>query len=594
MHRILILLFLILSTTASGQSEALAKNYFEQGEYEKSLTLFERLYNKNPGRYDYLIFIVQSNQQLERFSEAEKLLLGKLNGPNIFPQFYIELGYNYALQKKDVEAQKYYDLAIQFTFEKPIYAYSVGKAFWGYNLLDQAVMVYEKAMEMDPSKDFNLYLAQIYGEQGKLKEMFSKYIDLIIKTPENKAAAQNNFSQYINEDPTNEANQILRRLLLQRSQENPDIIYNQLLSWLFVQQNEFTKAFQQEKAIYKRLGSQNLRSIIDLGIIAISKEDHDNATEIINFVIENSVTIESKLQGYQFLMKIELAKANTNDYKRIEQQFLDLFNEFGLGPQTYVLQIDYNHFLAFRADQKNEAIENLKNLMKKPLTAYQEARVKMELSDILVFDEKFNQALIYYSQIQNAIKTDVLAQEARFKVARTSYFKGDFEWAQIQLDVLKKSASQLIANDAMQLSLLIRDNSLDDSTQTAIKKYARADLLALQNKDEEAIIALETILTDHKGEKIEDEALLKQGELFERVGEHRKAESNYLKLIEHYKDDILADDAYFRLALIYENVLNDPSKAKEFYEQIIFNFADSIYFVEARKKFRTLRGDAIN
>ena len=594
MHRILILLFLILSTTASGQSEALAKNYFEQGEYEKSLALFERLYNKNPGRYDYFIFIVQSNQQLERFSEAEKLLLGKLNGPNIFPQFYIELGYNYALQKKDAEAQKYYDLAIQFSFEKPIYAYSLGKAFWGYNLLDQAVMVYTKAMEIDPSKDFNLYLAQIYGEQGKLKEMFSKYIDLIIKTPGNKAAAQNNFSQYINEDPTNEANQILRKLLLQRSQENPDIIYNQMLSWLFVQQNEFRKAFQQEKAIYKRLGSQNLRSIIDLGIIAISKEDYDNATEIITFVIENSVTIESKLQGYQFLMTIELAKANTNDHKRIEQQFLDLFNEFGSGPQTYILQIDYNHFLAFQADQKNEAIENLKNLMKKPLTTYQEARVKMELSDILVFDEKFNQALIYYSQIQNAIKTDVLAQEARFKVARTSYFKGDFEWAQIQLDVLKKSASQLIANDAMQLSLLIRDNSLDDSTQTAIKKYARADLLALQNKDDEAIAALEAILTDHKGEKIEDEALLKQGELFERNGEYRKAETNYLKLIEHYKDDILADDAYYRLAKIYENKLDDPGKAKEFYEQIIFDFADSIYFVEARKKFRTLRGDAIN
>jgi outer membrane protein assembly factor BamD (BamD/ComL family) len=66
----------------------------------------------------------------------------------------------------------------------------------------------------------------------------------------------------------------------------------------------------------------------------------------------------------------------------------------------------------------------------------------------LVFDEKFNQALIYYSQIQNKIKNDPIAQEARFKVARTSYFKGDFAWAQTQLDILKKSTSQLIANDA--------------------------------------------------------------------------------------------------------------------------------------------------
>ena len=187
-----------------------------------------------------------------------------------------------------------------------------------------------------------------------------------------------------------------------------------------------------------------------------------------------------------------------------------------------------------------------------------------------------------------------MAQEARFKVAQTSYFKGDFSWAQVQLDVLRKSASQLIANDAMQLSLMIRDNSLEDSTQTALKKYARADLLMLQNKNTEAITVLEDILTNHKGEKIEDEALLKQGELYERTKQFPKAESNYLKLIELYKEDILADDAHFKLAKLYENELQDPQKAKQLYEQIIFNYADSIYFVEARKKYRTLRGDAIN
>ena len=218
----------------------------------------------------------------------------------------------------------------------------------------------------------------------------------------------------------------------------------------------------------------------------------------------------------------------------------------------------------------------------------------MELADILVFDEKFNQALIYYSQIQKKVQSDVLAQEACFKVAQTSYFKGDFEWAQIQLDVLRKSASQLIANDAMQLSLMIRDNSLEDSTQTALKKYARADLMSFQQKDKDAIDALEDIITNHKGEKIEDEALLKQGELFEKTKQFNKAEANYLKLIEFYNEDILADDAHFRLAKLYEEQLNQPEKAKELYEQIIFNFADSIYFVEARKKFRSLRGDAIN
>jgi len=211
----------------------------------------------------------------------------------------------------------------------------------------------------------------------------------------------------------------------------------------------------------------------------------------------------------------------------------------------------------------------------------------------LVFDEKFNLALIYYSQIQKKVKNDVLAQEARFKVAKTSYYKGDFKWAQIQLNVLKKSTSQLIANDAMQLSLIIHDNSIEDSIQSALKLYARADLLTFQKKETEAITVLKDILTNHKGENIEDEALFKLGELYENKNEIDKAEATYLKLIQFYNEDILADDAHYRLAKLYENKLELPEKAKEYYEYIIFNFADSIYFIEARKKYRILRGDAI-
>jgi TolA-binding protein len=117
--------------------------------------------------------------------------------------------------------------------------------------------------------------------------------------------------------------------------------------------------------------------------------------------------------------------------------------------------------------------------------------------------------------------------------------------------------------------------------------------MSFQNKNTQAIAALEDIITNHKGEKIEDEALLKQGELYEKTEQYTKAEENYLKLIEFYKEDILADDAFYRLGKLYENKLGQPEKAKQFYEQIIFEFADSIYFVDARKRYRLLRGDEI-
>ena len=577
----------------NAQNNLLAENYFEQGEYEKALTLYTQLYKKNKN-FNYFKAIVASHQQLEDYKEAEKLLKERLN-IKIIPQLYVELGYNYSLQENDSLATINYDKAILFVKESEKFNYgrSIGESFEKYSLLNNAIETYIIAMNAFPDTDFSYQLASIYGEQGNLEKMFDSYLVLIKKNPSYQGIAQQNFSLYISENPTEEGNVLLRKALLQKLQKQPDILYNELLSWLFIQQKEYKKAFTQEKAIYKRTGNNDLSGIVDIAYFASNDDDDENAISIVNFLIENASTPEEKIAGYQHLMKIKLKTASKKEYPKIKKSYEDLFNEFGSGKETHQLQLDYNYFLGFQNNEKDLAVSNLKSFSKQPLSQYQEARIKMLLADILVFDEKFNQALIYYSQIQQDVKGDLLAQEARFKVAKTSYFKADFTWAQVQLDVLKKSATQLIANDAMQLSLLIKDNTLEDSTQTALKQFARADLLTFQKKETEAISVLKNLLENHKGEKIEDEALLKLGELYELKGEFEKAEASYRALIQFYNEDILADDAHYRLAKLYEIKLNQPQKAKEYYELLIFNFEDSIYFVEARKKYRMLRGDEI-
>ncbi|MCB0456393.1 MAG: tetratricopeptide repeat protein [Flavobacteriaceae bacterium] len=593
MRYFLIAFLFIFSLGIKAQNELLAKNYFEQGEYEKALVLYKKLVQQNKGNTRYIIDLVKTHQQLEQYQEAESVLKEFTEGTRIFPQFLVELGYNFALQNKDSVAHLNYQKAIDFTKDNNGYAYIVGQVFSDYNLLDEAATVYETAMTQDNSRSYLSQLARIYGEQGKLEKMFESYLELIKTNPTYNGSVKRNFSMYITEDSNNEANVLLRKTLLKKLQQDPDVLYNELLSWLFIQQKEFKKAFIQEKAIFARRG-EDLTGLLDLGRIAIDEKKYEEAQEIIHFIIEKAYNPRLKLEGYQQLLFVELQLAEEKDLPKIDAEYKQLFTEFGNDQETYLLQIDYSDFLAFRYGKKEEAIQNLKSLSKKNLSIYQEARVKLKLADILVFDEKFNEALIYYSQVQNKVQNDVLAQEARFKVARTSYFKGDFEWAQTQLDVLKKSASQLIANDAMQLSLMIRDNTLEDSTQTALKKFARADLKSLQNKDLEAIELLKDILINHKGEKIEDETLLKLGLEYEKITQYENAEAQYLKLIELYNDDILADDAHFKLAKLYENQLGQPEKAKQLYEQIIFNFKDSIYFVEARKRYRMLRGDEIN
>lgn len=593
-----LLLFLIscilVQSLSYAQEDFLAKQYFTDGDYEKAVVFYEKLVEKNPRRTDYAEGLVACYQQLERYEDAEIFLLQKIKDTYAFPTFFIELGYNYTLQDQAERATAYYDQAIQKIEENPNFGYSVGYRFQKYALLEYAIKAYTRAMALKPDLNYDFQLARIYGEQGNIEAMYQSYLNLIWEGRTSRANVLRNIDDFISEDPSDANNVLLRKVLLKNAQESPDILWNELLSWLFVQQKQYNSAFSQEKAIFKRTNEASEDRLENLGHIALEDNDLENAVSIFEYLAENSADPNSKLNAQLNLIDIELKNPTDRVLDQVEKKFQDLVATYGNESRTLQLQIAYANFLTFKREQPEPAIAMLKESLELPMGRTITAYVKLALGDILVYDQKFNQALIYFTQVQKSLKNDVLGQNARFKVAQTSFYKGDFDWALTQLKVLRGSTSQLIANDAMQLSLLISDNSLEDSTQTALKKYARADLLAYQNKNEEAIEELEDILQNHKGEKIEDEALLRQAQLLEAQKDYESARFNYQKIVEFYADGILADDAHFALGELYRNIHEEPEKAKSHYEKIIYNYQDSYYFPQARKNFRRLRGDAIN
>lgn len=577
---------------AFSQEDIIAKEYFKNGEFEKAQLLYKGLYDKNPNNYIYLVQLVKTYQQMEQYNVAQELLLRQISKMK-YPALLVELGNNYKLKSDTINANINYNKAIEAINLNVNYAFSVGRAFEDYSLLDQAIIVYENAMQLKATLNFNMQLARIYGEQGDLEKMFSSYVNFIQNNPNYANNVKRAFGEFISEDKNNPNNIILKKVLLKKIQATPNLLYNDLLSWLFIQQKEYYKAFTQEKAIFKRM-PESLDRIESLALIAAQEAQNDIAKDIFNYIIQIAQDPEITLEAEYNVLKIETSETLEKDYQTINQKYLKLLESYGRHPTTIKLQVSYGHFLAFYLYDTEQANNFLKECLDLQLTPYQESQVKLELGDILVFQERFNEALIYYTQIQRSLKNSTISQDARFKVAKTSYYKGDFNWAESQLKILKSSTSQLIANDALDLKLLISDNKFEDSTQAALKLYAKADLLEFQNKTDQAISVLDAILEAHKTETIIDQALFKQAQLFESKQQYLKAEKNYIQIITDYKEDILADDTFFALAELYLNHLAQPEKAKEFYEEIIFNYQDSIYFIDARKKYRMLRGDSIN
>jgi|TARA_R110001606_G_scaffold85354_2_gene193569 tetratricopeptide (TPR) repeat protein len=586
--------FVTLSTFAFAQDDFLAKQYFADGDFEKAVVFYEKLVEKNPRRTEYVQDLVSCYQQLERYQDAEEFLNERLKDRNPYPTLLIDLGYNYNLQEKEDTAQTYYDKALDIIPKNPNYGYALGLQFQKYSLLDMAIKAFQKSMELNPALDFNFQLARIYGEQGNVEAMYNSYLNLVIDGKTSKSNILRSIDDFVSENAEDKNNLLLKKVLLERAQKNPDILWNELLSWLFVQQKQYNSALRQEKAIFKRMNGSSTSRLENLGKSALDTEEYEVAKDIYSYIIDNTNNKITQLDAELNLIDIELLDVSNNQLDGIQKKYDALIDDYGYKSQSLQLQVAYANFLTFKKNEPAPAEKILKNSLELPLSDRGTAYLKLALGDILVYNKKFNEALIYFSQIQQKLKNDVLGQDARYKVAQTSFYKGDFDWALTQLKVLRSSTSQLIANDAMQLSLLISDNSLEDSTQTALKKYARADFLAYQNNTGEAIKVLDDILENHKGEKIEDEALLKQAQLFEKLKKYEEAQLNYQKIITFYGNGILADDAYFALGELYRKVLNDPLKAKEQYEKIIYNYQDSYYFPEARKNFRILRGDSIN
>ena len=589
-----IITYTALSTFSFAQDDFLAKQYFADGDFEKAVVFYEKLVEKNPRRTEYVQDLVSCYQQLERYQDAEEFLNERLKDRNPYPTLLIDLGYNYNLQEKEDTAQTYYDKALDIIPKNPNYGYALGLQFQKYSLLDMAIKAFQKSMELNPALDFNFQLARIYGEQGNVEAMYNSYLNLVIDGKTSKSNILRSIDDFVSENAEDKNNLLLKKVLLERAQKNPDILWNELLSWLFVQQKQYNSALRQEKAIFKRINGSSTSRLENLGKSALDSEEYEVAKDIYNYIIDNTNNKITQLDAELNLIDIELLDVSNNQLDGIQKKYDALIDDYGYKSQSLQLQVAYANFLTFKKNEPAPAEKILKNSLELPLSDRGTAYLKLALGDILVYNKKFNEALIYFSQIQQKLKNDVLGQDARYKVAQTSFYKGDFDWALTQLKVLRSSTSQLIANDAMQLSLLISDNSLEDSTQTALKKYARADFLAYQNNTGEAIKVLDDILENHKGEKIEDEALLKQAQLFEKLKKYEEAQLNYQKIITFYGNGILADDAYFALGELYRKVLNDPLKAKEQYEKIIYNYQDSYYFPEARKNFRILRGDSIN
>lgn len=580
------------------QDPRLAFQYMQDREYEKAAELFKILSDKTQGNDYYFGQYLECLMQLDDFKGAEKAIEMEMKKRPKDMELYISLGMLYERMGDGDKADKQFEKAIKNLPAERHIILKMGNAFTKANKYDLAIMVYEKGESIyAQERPFSYNLADLYRRKGDASKMIFYYLNNLERSPSSLESIKSIFQRFLGESDYPELqSQLYQRA--QADQESP--LYPELLAWLFIQRKDFRNALRQVKSIDQRLNETGIR-VFNLGQSALFEKEYDIAISAFDYITEE--------KGRNSRYYIEAKKASLNaqrkkitdgynydeaELRNLENKFTSFLDEFGYNSMTAPIISELADLQAFYLNDLPSAIQTLESLLKyKGVNRDVLANAKLNLGDFYLMSGDRWEATLLYSQVDKDFGEEVIGQEARFRNARLAYFVGDFEWAQSMFNILKAATSRFVANDALDLSVFILDNLGLDTTEIPLTLYAQADLMIFQNRLDDALTIIEDLRGQFPEHKLEDDILYLEAQIHSKRKNYLLAAEKYQKIVDDFPEEIRADNALFALAQLYENKLNDPDKARAYYETLFLEYNSSTFAIDARKRYRILRGDNI-
>ncbi|MCF8357747.1 MAG: tetratricopeptide repeat protein [Prolixibacteraceae bacterium] len=605
MKKLLLYILLLFFTAAlpAQQTEnrnkaQLASSYYRNNEFEKAAPLYLELYETTKVNY-YFDNYINCLVGMKDYDEAEKALKKQLRRHKT-TTLQINLGFIYKEKGEIDKANSVFDEVIEDLSKSKGAIISVANNFFSKREYEYAERTYLKGRELLEGEMFRPNIATIYAYTRNYDKMMNEYMLMLSEDESNLASVEGRLNSLLRYDFDNSLSNTIKREILKNIQEKPEIlVYNRLLIWFFVHGQNYKQALVHAIALDKRTKSEE-SNILNFSKSAAQIRQFDVALSGLNYlnerkpVVNNLPEVRKQLVSTEYRKYISQPKNKRSGENKLVEKFETILNDYGYTNETVAFSIDYAHFLAFHQNKTGEANEILnKALNARELSNQQRSALKIEQADIMVYDNKLWEATLLYAQLIDANRESPLGDEVKLKKAKLGFYLGEIGWAKAQLDALKASTSKLIANDAMELSLLIADSYELDTISEPLQIFARGDLLTYQNKDSLAMATYDSIVQLFPGHNLQDKILMRKARISEKNFDFEKAISYYNEIVQNHTWSTSADDALYKLALLYETRFNNTEKAQELYKQMMLNYPGSIYTEDARTRFRILRGDKI-
>lgn len=594
---LMLLVALMQPCLAQQTQEQLASHYYSNGQYAQAAELYEGMYRRAPNKFYYQM-LLRSWIELEQLKDAEQLASRRLKQNPKEIDLYVDLGRIQDRRGEAKKAVKSYNAAVEAVGYDTKQISDLAQAFETAGLPEYAIKVYLAARKkMRNDYVYVGELAALYQRAGNYDAMMQEYFDLLDKQPKMINQIQISLQKILSETSNPKVVGGLRSALVQRVHQHPENqAYLEMMIWFSLQQKDFEFAMVQAKAVDARFPDLEGETLMRVAQISQRNQDYDVARQCYEAVAKKGKTNPYYFESRVGELDVQFAALNRNlpvEKKRLKAllaAYDAAFVELGKSLETLQLMRNYSELMAYYADSLQPAADILYDILDLPkLSPQQRDDTKLALADLLLFAGEVWDASLMYMQVEKANKNEVLGSQAKFKNAKLSYYNHDFLWAKTQLDVLRASTSKLIANDAMELSLLISDNMEEDSTFTLLSRYAEADLLLYRNQLDSAWEAFDQVSSAALSHPLFDEVLLQKAKIRIRQQRYIEADSLLSQLVTLYAEDILADDALMLRAQLNEQQLSNPDQARECYEKLILDYPTSLYVDQARRRYNHLK-----
>ena len=577
--------------------EQTAAYYFDHGEYAQAAQLYEGLYKRTTNKY-YYQRLLATYLELGEYRDAVKLVERRRKNNSKDLYLYVDEGSVYLRQKDEKKAQKCFNKAIDAITADLQPVPDLAMAFINAGQLNFAARTYLTAREK--TKNRTLYfneLIAVYQQMGDYGAMTSEYFDLLDNQPRMLNSVQVSMQKALQEAPDNKLADGVRNALVSRVREHPDNkTYLEMMIWFALQQKDFRFALEQAEAVDARFPDKGGQEVLRIAKIAQNNDALDVASDGYRILLTKGKDHPHYFESRIGELEVEFARINKNYHieesalQQLAQKYTNAFDELGKNERTLTLMRNYANLMGYHSSNIQAAADILDDILEMPRLKPQiRNEVKLELGDLLLFAGEVWDASLLYMQVEKENKNDVLGAMAKYKNAKLSYYNHDFEWANSQLKVLRSSTSKLVANDAMELSLLISDNMEDDSTYGMLEIFADADLLLYRNMLDSAWENYTNIEIHNLSHPLLDEVLMRKAQIRMKQARYTEADSLLQKVVDFYPYDITADDALIMMGELNEEKLNNTAKAIDCYEKLLLDYPNSLYTNRARKRYNALK-----